>query len=366
MDKKIIIIGAGPIGCYLGQSLKLYGFDPVIVEEHAEVGRPVHCTGLVGSKLFSEPSQVPLPRDSIINTINGSNVNYNDLSFTIRRKDVAYVVDREKFDKGLSKGLNILYNNKFLGFEKNNGHYVVETDKGELFADIIIAADGANSSMRRLLGQDGEVTYYKGLQFRMVVDSLQEDLVDVYLHKPDFFWVVPEGKNIARVGVISENPHKDLQDFLGKGKLHGKIIEKFGGLVTLGVCNSTVKDNIALVGGAACQLKPLSYGGVYFGIKAAAILAECIKNDRLKEYDYLWKKELASEISMGLKLKDIYARLSDEDLVLILGLLKKEKSLIEEKADFENHSRFILDIIKSPELYPRMGDLLRILFKVIL
>ena len=144
MDKKIIIIGAGPIGCYMGQSLKLYGFDPVIVEEHAEVGRPVHCTGLVGSKLFSEPSQVPLPRDSIINTINGSNVNYNDLSFTIRRKDVAYVVDREKFDKGLSKGLNILYNNKFLGFEKNNGHFdrrAVRVEYRDPYS-VVIANDG--------------------------------------------------------------------------------------------------------------------------------------------------------------------------------------------------------------------------------
>jgi len=365
MNKKIIIIGAGPIGCYLGQNLKLYGYEPTIIEEHAEVGRPVHCTGLVGSRLFSEPSLVPLPKDSIINTINGSNVYHNGLSFVIKRKDVAYVVDREKFDKGLSKGLDVIYNNKFIGFEKNNGGYVVETDKGEFLADIIIAADGANSSMRRLLAQDEDIKYYKGLQFRMVVDSMQEDLVDVYLHKPDFFWIVPEGKNIARVGVISENPHKDLQDFLSRGKLHGEILEKFGGLVTLGVVNNTVKDNIALVGGAACQLKPLSYGGVNFGIKAAAILAECIKNDRLKEYDYLWKKELVSEISTGLKLKKIYARLSEEDLELVFSLLKKEKSIIEDRADFENHSRFILDIIKSPELYSRMGDLFRVLFKVI-
>ena len=45
---EIVIVGAGPTGCYTAQLLKKYGFKTRIIEEHREVGKPVSCAGLVG------------------------------------------------------------------------------------------------------------------------------------------------------------------------------------------------------------------------------------------------------------------------------------------------------------------------------
>lgn len=367
MSKQIVIIGAGPIGCYTAQVLKTYGYEPLVIEEHNEVGRPLHCTGLVGHKVFEESRPFGLSTSSIINTINGAVIHYDNQHFVIERKKVAYVIDREKFDKDLSQGLDILYENKFLGLEKTDSGYVIETDKDELPADIVIGADGANSITRKILSQDtNHISYYKGMQLRIKTKPRYKDFVEVYLKRPSFFWIVPEAEDIVRVGTISENPHNDLQGFLKEIKIKGEILDKFGGLVVVGIFNTTVKENVALVGDAACQMKPLSYGGIYFGLKAAAILSSCIKEDRLGDYDSLWKQELASEIRIGLKARQIYNRLDAKELKKIFELLKTQKSLIERVGDFENHSRLILEIIKKPTLYPQIGDIFSILFKKIL
>jgi geranylgeranyl reductase family protein len=365
-QKKIVVIGAGPIGCFTAQALKIYGFEPLLVEEHAEIGRPIHCTGLVGHKVFAEKRLLALPKSSVINVINGAVIHYESHSFTIQRQEVAYVIDREQFDKGLSQGLDILYQNKFLGIEKAKEGYVIGTDKEEITADIVIGADGANSTVRRILGQDKDIIFNKGLQFRLRAKPRHHDLVEMYLKPSSFFWVVPETEDVLRVGTISENPYNALQDFLKEIKFKGELLERFGGVVATGICKETVKANIALVGDAACQVKPLTYGGIYFGLKAASILAGCIKEGCLENYDALWKKELTKEIKIGLKAKEIYSRLNNEELKAVFYLLRSQKKLIEKSGDFENHSGLILEIIKKPSLYTQLGEFLRILFKKIL
>ena len=98
-------------------------------------------------------------------------------------------------------------------------------------------------------------------------------------------------------------------------------------------------------------------------MKAASILANCIKEDRLADYDKLWKKELLSEIKIGLKVKDVYSRFNEEELKKIFKLLKAQKALIEKVADFENHSKIVVELIKNPRFYSSMGQIFQIFFK---
>jgi geranylgeranyl reductase family protein len=366
MQKKIVIIGAGPVGCYTAQLLKCYGFNPIIIEEHSQVGRPIHCTGLIGNRLFKEIKSLPVSKSVVINDIDGATIHYNNQSFTLKREAVAYVVDRERFDQELSRGLDIYLEHRFMGLEKDNRGYVVETNRGEFYADIVIGSDGANSAVRKLMNQDNGVRYCKGLQLRMRTKPRNRNFVEVFLKKASFFWVVPEGEGIVRVGTISNNPYKDIQEFLKTADIKGEVVNQFGGLVSVGICAKTVQDNVALVGGAACQLKPLTYGGVYFGLKAAAILANCIKDDCISQYDLRWKKEFISEIKIGLKASDMYSHLDNKEIGLIFNLLKKQKYFIEKAGDFERHGNLLLQIIKNPAFYPQLGGLFKIFLKSLL
>jgi len=365
MNKKIVIVGAGPVGCYLGQQLKRYGINSLIIEEHTEVGRPVHCTGLIGSRLFKEVDQPQILKNSIINTIDGAIIYFAEKSFVLKRKAVAYVVDRERFDKSLSKNLEIFHEHKFVGLERENHGFIIETNRGEFYADIVVGSDGANSAIRKVINQDVGIRYLKGLQLRMKIKPRYRNLVEVFLKKASFFWIVPETDGIVRIGTISSNPYVDIQAFIKELGIHGEVMDKFGGLVSVGICNNTVKDNIVLVGGAACQLKPLTYGGVYFGLKAANILALCIKENRVNEYDLLWKKEFLSEIKIGIKASDLYSKLDDKEIGLVFDFLKKQKSFIEKNGDFEKHSGLLLGLIKNPQIFPQLGSLFKIFLKSI-
>lgn len=353
---KIIIVGAGPVGCYAAQLLKKSGINPLLIEEHKEIGRPVHCAGVVGSEVFKN-SAVPLPVESIKSRIDGAEIFYGKENFTLNRKEVAYVIDRETFDKALGKGLDVRYETKFLGFEKTKNGCVVETDKGDFKADIIIGADGAVSRVREAAGLNGAIRYFSGVQFRIATKTERGNFVKVYIKKPFFSWIVPEDNGLVRAGIISNNPFSDLKKFLEEVKLDGKIVDKFGGIIPVGMCQ-TVRGKVALIGDAACQVKPLTHGGLFYGMRGAEILVECITKRKLPEYDKLWKKRYGSEIRLALYFKNMYEKLAEKDLSVIFKILQFSAKKIEKTANFENHSSIIIQIIKDKDIQNKLGSVL--------
>jgi len=357
----IVIIGAGPIGCYTAQLLKRKGINPVLIEEHKQIGRPVHCAGVLGSQVFSN-MQLPIPEKSIKNRIDGAIIAHDKKSFEIKRKGVAFVVDREVFDKELGKGLDVNFETKFIGFEKNKKGYLIETDKGEFKADILIGADGARSHVREVGNFKANITYKRGVQFRIKTKLDLGSFVEVHLRKPYFSWLIPEGKGIVKAGIISDNPYHDLVEFLDKRKIKGKILNKFGGLVPRGNCQTT-DGSVALIGDAACQVKPLSQGGIYYGMKCAEILVHCIKNGRLGDYDKEWKKQFGREMQISSKIKKFYEGLNDGDLEQVFDLIRENSGTIEKLGNFENHSFVILKIMKNPKTQKKIGVILWNLMK---
>jgi geranylgeranyl reductase family protein len=360
---KILIVGAGPIGCYTARLLKekKKGLDIQIIEEHDKVGRPVHCAGLVSTDVFTK-AELAIDKSTIINTIDGAEFFLGDDSFRIRRKNVAFVIDREKFDYSLGRGFKINLDTRFVGVEKEGSGYLVETDKGEYYADIVIGADGANSALRRIAGFKEDIKYLKGVQFRMKYAECDKNFVQVYLKSPFFAWIIPENADTVRAGIISDNPYRDLSKFLKDRGIEGEIIEKFAGILPLGKCSSQM-GNLVLVGDAACQVKPLTHGGIYYGMRCAEILADCIVRNRLSEYEKKWQSRFSREMAVGLKIKKLYAELGGENLKKLFILLKKNKEILEELGDFENHSKVIYALVRSTGLRSFLGDIFLHIFR---
>jgi len=353
---RIVIVGAGPIGCYIGQLLRKNSINPLIIEEHKEIGRPVHCAGVVGKEVFKD-AKIPISRNSIKTEIDGAQIFYGKESFSLNRKAVACVVDREAFDKNLGEGLDVKYETKFLGFESTKTGCILETDKGDLEADVIIGADGAMSRVRDAAGLNNGVRYFSGAQFRIAVKSDIGNIVKVYIKKPFFSWIVPENNGVVRTGIISSNPYSDLKEFVEEAGLEGDVLDKFGGIIPIGTCQM-VKDNVALVGDAACQVKPLTHGGLYYGMRGAEILADCIIKKRLYEYDAIWKERYGNEIKLALYFKSLYEKLNEKDLGIVFEILRLSAKKIENMGDFENHSLVLIEILKDKEVQSRLGAVL--------
>ena len=52
----VIIIGAGPVGGYLARRLSENDMRVLLIEEHAEIGRPFQCAGLVNPSAMEDPN----------------------------------------------------------------------------------------------------------------------------------------------------------------------------------------------------------------------------------------------------------------------------------------------------------------------
>ena len=64
----VVIIGAGPVGGRLATELASNGISTLMVEEHAEIGRPFQCAGLVNPPAMS---MVNLD-DTILQNVDGA------------------------------------------------------------------------------------------------------------------------------------------------------------------------------------------------------------------------------------------------------------------------------------------------------
>ena len=355
---KIVIVGAGPVGCYLGQLLKHYGFDPLLLEEHPEVGKPVQCAGIVGRGLFEE-LRIPLSRNSILNTIDGAEVHYQGSSFKLHRCGVAYIIDREKFDKELSQKLEIEFNTELQDIQVIKDGYVLKTSNGEYFAEIVIGADGPNSKVRKVLGFASDMRLYRGYQYRVKLTPPSTNQVIVTYLKPFslFNWLIPEGNGVVRIGTISNNPYQELNNFLQGNGWQGEIIEKNAGAIPIGTCE-LVLGNAALVGDAACQVKPITSGGIYYGLKSAELLADAIKEGNLAHYVLKWKEEFEQEIKICLLLRYVMENMGEDVLKKIFDYVRENAALVEKIGDFENHSSIIWGLVSNPRTYPTIGALL--------
>ncbi|MEA1939439.1 MAG: hypothetical protein U9N03_02110, partial [Candidatus Caldatribacteriota bacterium] len=167
---------------------------------------------------------------------------------------------------------------------------------------------------------------------------------------PFFIWVIPEGNNIIRMGVISEKPRRDLEEFLKRYKIKGEIIGKLAGIIPTGFTKNYYK-NVALVGDAAVQVKPLTGGGIFYGLKSAELLVKCIKENRLGEYDKWLKKKFGREIKFGLKARKLYEEINQKELKNIFKMFKENSEIIEKAANFENHSVIFIEILKNPKIF---------------
>ena len=412
---EIVIVGAGPIGCYTAQLLKKCGINSFrIIEEHDEVGKPVRCAGIVGKPVF-EDSLIPLSRGSILNQINGALFFYKGDSFKIERREVAFVVDREKFDKELSRGLEVEYGRRLLGIEEEQderSRYRLKTNRGDISADIIIGADGPRSEVRKFIdskgikvkressgvkknddnisednkdsegsdGSDGSdgtgpgtgrgTNFYKGVQYRIKLDYSESlglkdeffsgELSRVYMREgvPFFVWIIPEGDGIIRLGVIVKNGRRELERVIEEEGIKGEIIDRLAGIIPIGLCQS-VYGKVAVVGDAARQIKPLTGGGIYYGMKAAEILVECVREGELAEYDKRWKSRFGREIKFGLWARKVYERLNkdEHELKNIFSLFKENAKFIERAANFENHSLVFKEALKNPKIFMEAGKI---------
>lgn len=414
MKYDVVVVGAGPVGSTAARYAAQNGAKVLLLEEHASIGSPVGCTGLLSTRAVAECDLKPSD-EFVFNSVRGAFVYAPDgQCLPIDGKQTkAYVVSRKNFDRTLAvmaveEGVDLSLKTRAVGLETST-----DTSKGKessqvklkilrngkpetICTPVVIGADGVKSRIASYAGLEKPARVLPGIQIEAPYASDDSDFVELFpgSSAPGFFaWTVPVNEKISRIALAIEpglawksgqencSPLSYLEKFLHsnphiKARYSGGMLDFVVGGIPIGPQERTVSNGVLLVGDAAGQAKPTSGGGIYTGAFSAKIAGKVAANaalegdnsaKKLSEYDQLWRKGLGKELEIGMKIHDYVGKLEDKQLNDLIGSLNTPSILntITEYGDMDHPSILMRKLMfsgSSIRLMKTFGIFLKTLF----
>ncbi|MCI0496745.1 MAG: NAD(P)/FAD-dependent oxidoreductase [Thermoplasmata archaeon] len=340
-DYDVVVVGGGPAGCRLAEGTAERGHRTVVLEEHPEIGVPVQCAGLVSPRTVRK---LMPPASVVLAEMRGADVIGPSVGFSFKSTEVrAFVIDRAAFDafaaeRARRAGAEIRLEARVDGVK--GGEVMVGGER--LCGSVVVGADGPSSIVRASMGLDGPRYIFPSVQQDMSDWTGARDRVAIIADQdvaPGFFaWAIPTGSG-ARVGTAVapgtipaiESLERAIARFQGSGHLgSGDGLGLVGGAIPIGPLRRVSVGGTLLVGDAAGQVKPLSGGGLFPGLSGAEIAVEAIdgalkEEAPLREYDRIWKRDHLGELTFGLRVRESYMGLGNDDIDRIFGIMAREE-----------------------------------------
>lgn len=352
LDFMISIVGAGPAGSYAAYLLAKNGQEVNIYEAQNKIGEPVQCTGIVTSSI----AKYIQPHSSfLINTIKKTRIYSKNNMVEVKLND-NLILNRAKFDQYLAKraekaGARVYKNHRFIDFKQGKMKFYGK--KKAIKTDILIGADGPSSQVARSTGLWSNRSFFVGAQVQAKLKN--DNVVEFYIGKGDFAWIVPESRSIARIGIIArDKPALHFKSFLDSklGEDHkDNIISTQGGLVPLyNPKQQTQKKNVFLVGDAATTAKATTAGGIIQGLIGAEALADSIEYNI--DYEKEWRSRMGKDLYLSLLIRKMMDKFSIKDYNRLIRYTKNPRVIdLLEKYDRDYPSQLLFRLLLSEPRY---------------
>lgn len=334
-DYDVIVVGAGPAGSTAAYQLNKYGFDVLILDKK-RFPRSKLCAGLLTCKTIKLLKRV-FDID-LLDLKEGNIIDYSSNYYRIfYKKKLVY---EQQMDTDFNYVYRSIYDNYLLQQVKKAGVEVREgvklskidldtnkvvTQKGEeLSSNYIIAADGANSIIRRELlkrkGDEAKENFSKDMAMTIEGIISRQD-TSLNLDYPvihygiinwGYGWVFPK-KDALVIGIIglkNKNGNFDdiYKDYLEMLNVNIEKVKYTGWPLPYGnFINDPIFKKTMLVGDAAGFVEPVTGEGIYYAQRSGEIAAVAIKE---------------SESNQKIDFQQYYQQLL---LVNILGRLRQFK-----------------------------------------
>ncbi|BAZ45602.1 geranylgeranyl reductase [Chondrocystis sp. NIES-4102] len=314
-----IIVGAGPAGSSAAYHLAKQGHSVLVIEK-SSFPRTKSCGGGVSpaiAKLF-DFDFTPVIENHV-----------SQVKYTFKMGDPAevqlqdvtpmWMVQREQFDnfmmlQAIGQGTEFKDGVEVTAITSQNDNWQVQTSGGVFESKYLIAADGAKSTVSRLLGfPQPQTIAAASLQVPGVVSERRKTMAffDFGSIKNGFMWCFPKADGYSFSGAY-------VRDHKGKPEELKKELYKYAQLFELDPSSGEYSehplnlwqsnrplhsDRVVLVGEAAGVVDPLIGEGIrpamYTGVKAAEAIHQAIAGDAqaLANYTATINEEWGSNLS---------------------------------------------------------------------
>jgi digeranylgeranylglycerophospholipid reductase len=393
----VLVVGGGPVGCYAASQIAKRGHTVRIVEEHAEVGRPIQCGGCITPRVFELPdADFSATRGVVINTLRGANArspNGTELSF--KAADTrAYVVNRSAFDKAFAKlalkdGAEMALGTRAEAAKVDGRGVEVALTHGDgtketARAKLLIGADGVQSQVARWFALSHPEKLVPSIELQCAGLRLDPESVELFAGEkiaPGFFaWIIPYTDDSGLVGLGIDGRRGVALDYLNALLKAEWFVKRYGraqeleyvlSAIPFGLLKRTYADRVMIVGDAAAQVKQTTGGGLYMGLASARHCAQtahealdsgdCSKAG-LKDYQEAWTADIGSELRRAQILHRMMIAMKDKQIDLALEVLNDPafKELIVKHGDIDFPSKLAkMAVRKSPKLLRLAGPAIR-------
>ncbi len=327
-DFDIIVVGVGPAGSYF-TSLVERDFRVLVLEQKKQIGGKA-CSGLVSQDITKY-----IPVKGLVESVLDSCLLYSPSGKKAKLgiKQSTFALDRDKLDSFLVNRLksNVKFGVKVEGIEIGDG-VKVKTNRGEFTSKFLVGCDGANSVVRNNFEQK-PIDTVVGLMVMAEEKDLStsfEVWFDTDLVKDGFLWKIPRGRRVE-YGVLGTGVKFDLLEDFFKLKEKTCSCERRAAAIPTGF-HKTYFDRTLLIGDAAAQTKPWSFGGIMYGFVggkyAAPVVTEALQKKKfdeklLKKYQDGWRSEMEKSINMGMMFRDFFQELDNKKIDQMFDVVKK-------------------------------------------
>lgn len=354
----VLVVGAGPAGSSAARAAALNGAKTIFIDKKKEVGVPVQCAEGIGRYLFPY-LPFKIPKKLLKWPIEGISFWADDI--TIERKGdnwAGYSINRDEFDKWLTDkaikaGANLMLKTELVDLEIEGDYNIkkatVETPNGnrEIIPKVVIAADGVDSTVLKLLGFEIHLEKNAGYVLGYEIDGVNikaphyEQIFMGDFAPGGYGYIFPKSRTVANVGVAilfeKNNIVNYFEDFINVSNVscqikNSKIIRTKSGWAPIKYPTRKWRyGNVLLAGDSANQnFKPLVEGilpSIICGDIAGLLTFNHISYGKsLETYEATVKKKLSFSISDMLT-----------DTLYELGKLQNNKSHIIRLGFFSNY-----------------------------
>tara|TARA_B100001063_G_scaffold215117_1_gene215861 strand:- start:214 stop:1386 length:1173 start_codon:yes stop_codon:yes gene_type:complete len=315
----VLIVGSGLVGLVTAHSLSSLNYKVTLVDKKNFINsknsykdtRTVAVSE--GSKIFLESLSLWGFLDSYAEPIKNINVydrsSSNKILFNnqIKNKKLGYVIENKKFSEILVnqlkkfKNTEVYYDFNLIDIKLNNKNSIAFSKNIIINAKIIIAADGKNSQIKKIVGNKTFKKNYNesALVLNLIHEKKLKNTAYEIFYKTGPLAILPmkSSKNFFQSTVIWSNNNNFLKKLIGfdnvfiKNFMEEKIGKVVGSIIKINssqifplsahINDSFINKRLVYVGDAAHSIHPIAGQGWNLGINDVKNLYELSKNRKI-------------------------------------------------------------------------------------